>query len=332
MLISIWTQPAVLAAIVTGAVALLLALWNFISGRKTQIEMELLKNSLEVKRSENDARREYEFEARKRLYQEYEPLLFQLMEASDNAINRIQSLARTARMGDLNEGGWLSVFNYYTKSTIYKLLVPIAIYQIMQKKLTLVDITVDKSIGIRYKLAKQIYFSYTDDFEFARTFKKIEYNPNQLKWREKRIENPASFWRQGLPMGLLDKTVDVLIEKEEDGKERVISYGEFEKKLAKVGSDSFEDINLASDIFLNFNPQTRPVLWRVLIAQVLLLKTLLKLKAIKPECINEKVVQELLLNYDDETVAGLNWSEDKKKKEEFEEPFKVAVEYLRSRF
>src|SRR4051812_22844570 len=116
MLNSIWTQPPVLAAIVTGSIALLLALWNFFSGRKSQTEIEILKNELAQRKSENDARREYEFEARKRLYQEYEPLLFQLMEAADNAIHRIQSLARTARHGNLNDTGWLSQFNYYTKS------------------------------------------------------------------------------------------------------------------------------------------------------------------------------------------------------------------------
>ncbi|HEY6437953.1 MAG TPA: hypothetical protein VIY47_15290, partial [Ignavibacteriaceae bacterium] len=165
MFINIFEQPPVLAAIVTAIVALIVAIWNVFSGRRTQIDIEVLKSTLAQKDKENDARREYEFEARKRLYQEYEPLLFQLMEAAENSIHRIQSLARTARHGNLNETGWLSQFNYFTKSTIYKLFVPIALYQIMQKKLTLVDITVDSSIGLRFKIAKQIYISYTDDYE-----------------------------------------------------------------------------------------------------------------------------------------------------------------------
>ncbi len=329
---STWTQPAVLAAIITGIIALILTFWNFFSGRKTQADIEILKNELAQKKSENDARREYEFEARKRLYQEYEPLLFQLMEAADNALHRIKSLARTARHENLNETGWLSQFNYYTKSTLYKLFVPIAIYQIMQKKLTLVDITVDSSIGLRYKMAKQIYISYTDDFEFARTYKSIEYDPNNLKWQEKRKDNPASFWRQGLPMGLLDKTIEILIEKDESGKERVISYGEFEKKLGNVGSDKASDINLSRDVFFNFHPQKRPILWRILIAQSLLLSAFLELKSVKPENINEHMLRKILLNYDVESIKEFIWSNDEKNIIEYEEPFRVAVEYLNKRF
>lgn len=329
---SIWTNPDVLVALISGIVAMILAIWNFLSGRKTQADIEILKNELAEKKSENDARREYEFEARKKLYQEYEPLLFQLMEASDNALHRIKSLARTARHENLNENGWLSQFNYYTKSTIYKLFVPIAIYQIMQKKLTLVDIAVDSSIGLRYKMAKQIYISYTDDFEFARTYQNIEYDPNILNWQEKRKDNPACFWRQGLPMGLLDKTIEILIEKDESGKERVISYGEFEKKLSHIESDNTSDINLSKDIFFNFHPQKRPILWRILITQSILLRAFLEFKSVKPENINNQMLRNIVLNFDADNIKEFIWSNDKNKSHEYEEPFKVAIEYLKKRF
>jgi hypothetical protein len=33
---------------------------------------------LDIEKAEHDARRDYEYEARKRLYQEYEPIFFQL--------------------------------------------------------------------------------------------------------------------------------------------------------------------------------------------------------------------------------------------------------------
>lgn len=327
---SIWTQPPVLAATITGIVALILALWNFFSGRRAQTEIEILKNSLAQKKSESDARREYEFEARKRLYQEYEPLLFQLIEAAENALHRIQSLARTARHGNLTDEGWLSQFNYYTKSTIYKLFAPVALYQIMQKKLTLVDISVDKSIGLRYKIAKQVYLSYTDDFEFARTFKDILYDPNNLEWETKRNNNPISFWRQGLPMGLLDKTIDILIDKSENRHERLISYGEFEKRLVEHGEEKKSDIRLSRDIFFKFHPKTRPVLCRILVAQSLLFKTLIELKSVKPEDINENIVRKLLIEYDNADLTSLNWSDDKSLSDE--EPFKVAVKYFEKRF
>lgn len=194
-----WTDGEVLAAFATGAVSIILAISAFVTGRinqrraakfKNEFEKELIKvrRKVDEQKSENDARRVYEFEARKRLYHEYEPLLFQLMEAADNAVHRIQSLARTARNGNLGENGWLSDFAYYPKSTIYKLFVPLAIYQIMQRRLTLVDVSVDRSIGLHYKLSKQAYLSYTDDFEFARGNPKIIYDPNNPEWKELRKE------------------------------------------------------------------------------------------------------------------------------------------------
>lgn len=332
LLHSIWSKPPTIAAIITGTIALILALWNFFTSRKTLNEIEILKSELAEKKSEKDARREYEFEARKRLYQEYEPLLFQLMEASENALHRIQSLARTARNGNLNDTGWLSRFNYYTKSTLYLLLAPVAIYQIMQKKLTLLDITVDNSIGLRYKIVKQIYLSYTDDFEFARLVETIYYEPNHTNWEIKRMVNPERFWRQGLPMGLLDKTIDILIEKSENSKERLIGYGEFEKKIGNVNHDKISDINLARDIFYKFHPESRPILWRVLIAQSFLLKALLELQNLKPEKITQDVVKKLLCCYDKESLEVFRWSNDETFSKQIEEPFRVAVKYFESRF
>ena len=89
---------------------------------KHQRELEALKSQLEEQKAEKDARREYEYEARKRLYQQYEPLLFQLVELAENGLNRIYSLARTARQGNLslapNEGWLYDARNYYLASTV----------------------------------------------------------------------------------------------------------------------------------------------------------------------------------------------------------------------
>jgi hypothetical protein len=56
--------------------------------------LEKIKNDLEIKKDEQAARRDYEYEARKRLYQECEPILFQFVELSESALKRIYALAR----------------------------------------------------------------------------------------------------------------------------------------------------------------------------------------------------------------------------------------------
>jgi hypothetical protein len=334
-----WTNTQMLTAFIAALVSILLALWTYLSGRANQKrisqnekEIESMRSRLLEERSENDARRSYEFEARKRLYSEYEPLLFQLLESADVALHRIQSLARTTKNGDLNENGWLSHFEYYFKSTIYMVFAPVAIYQIMRKKLTLVDVTVDKSIGLRYKLAKQLYMSFTDDYEFAKLFRGIEYQADLIDSGELRNGNPVKYWKQGLPMGLLDKTIELLIGKDKDGKEYLISYGEFDRKVTANWANENVEPYSARDIFLKFNPKNRPVLWRLLVTQSLIYKALLQLKELELINITNATLNAVLLKYSEEDINLFTWSNDPKDKNEIEEPFKVAIEYLKKRF
>lgn len=343
--------PQVLAAIVTGVVSLVLAIWAFLIGIVNQKKMirnqeeieimktdltkdvERLKSELAEAKSKNDARRAYEFDARKRLYQEYEPLLFQLMEACDNAIHRIQSLARTAKNGDLEADGWLSKFNYYSKSTLYNLFVPLAIYQIMQRKITLVDVSVDKSIGLYYKLIKQAYIAFTDDFELARMAQPIVYEPDYKNNKINREQNQATYWKQGLPIGILEKTIEFLIESDSAGKERVISYGRFEKKIATVTPENLSDINLSRDVFLLFHPQRRPVLWRLIIVEAIIFNALLELKKVQTTDLNDDIVRDALLNMRPEFIDKFIWQEDDKMQEDANDnPFFAAKEYLAKRF
>jgi uncharacterized membrane-anchored protein YhcB (DUF1043 family) len=67
--------------------------------RKTALQRELenFKADLDAKKSERDALLDYRYEARKRLYTDCEPVIFQLTECATEALYRIRSLARTAR-------------------------------------------------------------------------------------------------------------------------------------------------------------------------------------------------------------------------------------------
>jgi ABC-type multidrug transport system fused ATPase/permease subunit len=71
-----------------------------------QKELEEFKAGISNELASQNARRSYEYDARKNLYAKVEPLLFQLFEAAEGAFHAVTSLARTQRQGDLP--AWLA--------------------------------------------------------------------------------------------------------------------------------------------------------------------------------------------------------------------------------
>lgn len=236
--------------------------------KTTQGELQRSQAVLTEQQSAKQSRLDYEYEARKRLYHECEPLIFELLEFAENAADRIRGLARTARQGDLPD--WLADDSYYMASTLFYLLAPVAVYKLMRRRLTAIDMTLDQNIARHYRLAKHVAWSFADDFAFAWGLHvhELKYDPNNPDWINLRRGNQAEFWRQGLPYGRLDNAVESLIirDHEPDGPLRIRSFGEFESALHEPGSvsDSFVRVR---DIFTNFHPANRPVLWRMLVAQ-----------------------------------------------------------------
>jgi hypothetical protein len=283
---------ALIAAAASVAVSIISALLALRATKKA----EMLRANLAAAAAERDARRDYEYEARKRLYAQFEPLLFQLIEHSDNALHRIYSLARTARQGNLVPGeGWLWAVtsrNYYAVSTLYKLITPAVHFRLMQSRLTLSDLTVDPEINMQYAIAKQIYIAITDDFEVARLGTvKLPYDPNSDRADELRQGDPRSYWRQGLFVGWLDRLLDALIISDSNGTPRCMRYGEFE---SAYNSDALSAaVAPWAEIFLNFHPRERPILWRILLAQAHLYEALLRVRELKVEGTSAKGVSLL---------------------------------------
>ena len=215
------------------------------------------------------AQRDYEYEARKHLYQECKPLIFQFVELAEDALYQIYSLARSARHGNLPE--WLkSRDEYYIASTMYRLLAPLAIYKLICRRLTTVDLTLDNEIDVHYQLAKHLNWSFTADFDLAWGLgvHPLDYDPNNPGWLTLRQQNPRAYWRQGLPVGRCDNAVEAIIIHDPVATEqRVMSFGEFESALHKVDSAVASAFAIVSDIFLEFDPENRPILWRALVTQ-----------------------------------------------------------------
>jgi hypothetical protein len=219
------------------------------------------------------ARREYEYEARKRLYHECEPLLFQLSQNARLAIGRILSLARLAREGQLDEKeGPLSRSlsdvtdpGYYIRSTLYQLLAPLAVSYILQTRLTSRDISLDHWVSRQFFLSDAVYKAFTRDFFFASQVPVIS-GYRETADREKVPDGIAKHYKQGIYLGRLDTAVHNLVEWQAESPQ-VITFGRFEQLLASTESDLARSMQSLAAIFAGFHPARRPVTWRILVAQ-----------------------------------------------------------------
>jgi hypothetical protein len=274
------------AAIVSALGALVVAAIAYISSRKNttaqaeaqkqlallQMEFDKQKLALEDRiaqaTAERNAKRDYEYEARKRLYKECAPILFSFFELSEGAYKRIRSLARTCRLGDLP--GWTSE-GYYLQSTVFKLLAPFAMYRLLQQKLTAIDLALDSEIATTYELMKETLGLFKADFLAASADPKVAYDPHK-----------GTSVHQGMVVGLLDTAIDAMVVKAE---QRCISYGEYEAKL--LSDPEFQRaLSPMIELFRYFHPKTHPVLWRILLAQMILYDLLFT----KPECVPDLAV------------------------------------------
>jgi len=277
--------------------------------------------------AERDARRDYEYEARKRLYEQYEPLLFQLVERSESALHRVYSLARSAREGNLSIAGdgWLDSQGYYMVSTMYILLAPIAVFRLMQNRLTFVDLSVDPGIAARYALGKILYLSFTCDFELAKCKPSLEYEPHIKDWETSRKTQPSRYWRQGIALGRLDNALDDLLVVR-DQEWRLRTFGEYESLLyGQTQENLITDSWRFADILSGFHPYTRPVLWRILIVQAHVHRLIVGLVNASASAIPDSLLEQLAIPY--EQRDSFDWrSEDGEPHSErvLNEPFDVA--------
>jgi hypothetical protein len=269
-------DPPVIAAGITGLIALVVAVWTALWTRRTAMTTEKLKAALADQSKERNARLDYEYEARKRLYQELEPLLFRLVDASDEAWHRVLSLARSARFGKIApDHGWLWSRGYYLMSTVYKLLVPMAVIRLFEEKLTFVDLAVEPRLRDQYFLAKTLDRSFTGDHDLKE--KTESYEPDDHHAEELRETEPARYWRQGLYIGAVDIAAAALIVRTDGSPPRIMRYGEFEQALRGRKTDAFEPV---FEVFLGFHPETRPLLWRILLAQAAIYKSFVALRTL----------------------------------------------------
>ncbi|MCZ8547176.1 hypothetical protein OOJ09_23550 [Mesorhizobium qingshengii] len=303
---------ALIAASTSAVVTLLVQLIGFGANKRLEkLKSELVEQieSTKAELSDLNASRNA-----RRLYEEIEPLLFQLYEACEQSYFRVKSLCRSQRGGDLDSSkdSWLRPEGYYLFSTVYYLLLPIGIFRIIQKKMTFVDIYGDPGIALKYYLAKIYFFAFTDDFVVAGYDPVLPYEPDAENWETLRIEHPERVIRQAFVVGDVDAIADAMLHSE-GGVLRVKTYGEFETAASLRGEQRavFEE---ALGLFQNFESGQRPVLARVLLVLACLSDLIISSYETDPTPQEaERIVAEFVTS--DKFGKGFAWDQELTPKE-----------------
>ena len=233
------------------------------ASRSTAQTVEALRAELAQHAKERDAARDYEYAARKRLYAECEPILFRLSEDCLAACRRIAKMAQP-KAERLN----LKADGHDRLATFYRLVAPLVEFTILLERLTAFDLGLDRRIQVRYHLGRLLVDAISEDSQLAAEEPKCSYDPGGKPGFLGKAD-PAVYLRQGIPPEDLEQLIEAMTCCPAQGP-RVISFPSFKQSAQSKGA--LRDICLRLvPLVHNFEPRTRPVLWRVLAVQHALL-------------------------------------------------------------
>jgi len=261
----------IVSALITAGVSLLVSVFTALLAYATRIRGDIriaqIQSRLADEREGRSAQRDYEYDARKRLYTELQPLLFQIMERAKQALDRIQgSFVEGSRNGSVKQPGRLGRGwendSYHMLATVWDLFVPLALVRCVQRKLTGVDLTVDPVIRWQYSLARESYDVWTRG--------SLAEEPPRIQSRD--AEPPD---RQHLLSGHLEHLVDVMLT-DDDGSERdlPISFATFQTRFSS--DDLAEVFEHATYPLTDAHLGEKRLLWRILAVQAHLYAALIQ--------------------------------------------------------
>ncbi|MBN3723553.1 hypothetical protein [Burkholderia sp. Ac-20379] len=197
------------------------------------------RQRIETFLADHAAKRQYDWEARKRLYEAVGPLRFQLLLACRDLASRIER-------HDKRQSYEMSLDRYYARSFLYRCLRPLVICELVERQMSVADFSVDSD-------GRTL-------LQFSRAAKSILAGKSVIKdrgdanWEEQ---------TQHIFHDVLSKIADSLIVRE-DGRERCMRFTEFEELLKS--SSGKEALHPLPDILGNFSARTKPLFWLRLVA------------------------------------------------------------------
>ena len=261
---------AVVTAIASLIVSIITGLFAYATRVRGDKRLAELQSKLSEERDSRNAQRDYEYDARRRLYAELQPVLFQLADRSARALERIQmSIVRGSRDGSILwpgrlGGGWRED-PYHMTATVWDLVAPLALFRVLQQKLTSVDLSVDSTIRWQYVLARGLYNSWTAGNALAWEHPGIDYNDEERQTRQHLLSGPLE----------QRSYAGALVRNRDSSGHAPITYSKFQASFCDEGE--FEYLFSSFSIPLtDSHPSSKRVLWRILLVQAHILAALIK--------------------------------------------------------
>ena len=200
-----------------------------------------IRKEVEVYLGDKSAEREYNLEARKRLYHAIGPLRFQLVTACRDAAARIGNHGLHQRYG-------MKLDSYYGQNTLYRLLRPLAITELIEQQITYADFSVDLTAIALLRFKRAVHMAFTDGDTI--------------------LDHPKANWSyeiEHLFSGTLSSLANSLIIEDEDvsNKKRPMHYHEFEALLHN--RENLALFSPLAGILHDFNIRDKPIFWARLI-------------------------------------------------------------------
>lgn len=208
-----------------------------VNQKKAEIEGDV-KKEVETFLGQIAAQRQYEYEARKRLYTVIGPLRFQLMLACRDLTRRIEGYSKNHYPTSIN--------TYYGRSTLYRILRPIAIAELIEQQIALADFSVDVDAVdcLRFRKSATRIWSGNE----------IACGYENINWDE---EHEHVF------SDSISVSANALIKREPNTPDRILRYDEYVKL---VDAHQLDDIRSFRDLLKSFDIQEKPILWMRLVA------------------------------------------------------------------
>lgn len=199
-----------------------------------------IREQVEASLGDLAAQRQYALDARKRLYTAIGPLCFQLLLACRDLAVRVQGHG-------LGRGYDLNIDGYYGLSTLFRVLRPLCLAELVERQIAYADFAVDSGAVDLLRFKKSAFAAFSGG-------SLVEGHPD-VNW---------SYQVQHVFFDHIGRCANMMIVEEPEGHERALRYHEFDGLLRD--KDGTAALSPFPAIFDGMTPKAKPLFWTRLVA------------------------------------------------------------------